>query len=123
MMLWSRISIAQSSLEFNRNEFDLAVRNNWDHKRRWRTTTKLGFELNEDNGSGYFDYKRYYVAQQLRFQTGVDAGAPAAAGAGGGGLVQAAAALPGHHRHPVIGQAGDQVRDRDDDGSRQRHRS
>jgi hypothetical protein len=63
------IPIAQSSLEFNRNEFDLAVRNNWDPKRRWRTTTKLGFELNEDNGSGYFDYRRYYVAQQLRFQT------------------------------------------------------
>ena len=62
------ISIAQSSLEFNRNEFDLAVRNNWDHKRRWRTTTKLGFELNRDNGSGYFDYKRYQVAQQLRFR-------------------------------------------------------
>jgi hypothetical protein len=63
------ISIAQSSLEFTRNEFDLTVRNNWDHKRRWRTTTKIGFELNEDNGSGYFDYKRYYVAQQLRFLT------------------------------------------------------
>jgi len=63
------IPIAQSSLEFDRHEFDLAVRNNWDRKRQWRTTTKLGVELNEDNGSGYFDYKRYYVAQQLRFQT------------------------------------------------------
>jgi hypothetical protein len=40
----------------------------WDEKRRWRSTTRLGYDLNRDNGSGYYDYSRYQLTEQLRFR-------------------------------------------------------
>ncbi|MEK7676130.1 MAG: hypothetical protein AAB676_09900 [Verrucomicrobiota bacterium] len=55
-------------LEFQSHETELAWRHHWDEKRRWRTVTKLGFELNEDNGSGYFDYTRRWLSQQILYQ-------------------------------------------------------
>ena len=41
----------------------------WDAARRWRTATKLGYRHSADNLSGYFDYERYSVSQEIRFQT------------------------------------------------------
>jgi hypothetical protein len=46
----------------------LNLRHYWDPARRWRTTLKLGFKDNEDNGGGYFDYQRYSAGLQLRFR-------------------------------------------------------
>ena len=40
----------------------------WDRERHWRTTTKLGFKHNDDNGSGYFNYARGQVSEQLRWR-------------------------------------------------------
>jgi hypothetical protein len=39
----------------------------WDAKRRWRTATRLSLGINLDNGSGYFDFRRYLVAETLRY--------------------------------------------------------
>jgi hypothetical protein len=41
----------------------------WDVARRWRSATKLGYRQSADNLSGYFDYERYSVSQEIRFQT------------------------------------------------------
>jgi opacity protein-like surface antigen len=41
----------------------------WDGARRWRSVTKLGYRHSSDNLSGYFDYERYSVSQDVRFQT------------------------------------------------------
>jgi hypothetical protein len=41
----------------------------WDAARHWFSTTKLGFQHDQDNGGGYFDYNRYSVSHALRFQT------------------------------------------------------
>lgn len=53
----------------------------FDRGKRWRTTTKAGWLLNADNGSGYFDYERFAVAQRLKWRSGdweVSGGARAA---------------------------------------------
>jgi hypothetical protein len=54
-------------LEFHQHNVELALRHNWDERRRWRTVTRLTFQLNEDNGPGYFDYRLYKAAHQLRY--------------------------------------------------------
>ncbi|HEX4646455.1 MAG TPA: hypothetical protein VH598_12695, partial [Verrucomicrobiae bacterium] len=41
-----------------RQRVELDWRHNWDAKRHWQTTTKLAFDYNRDNGSGYYDYYR-----------------------------------------------------------------
>lgn len=53
---------------FLQQDARLAWRHHWDSERHWRTTTKLGFRHNDDNGSGYFNYDRAQVSGQLRFR-------------------------------------------------------
>ena len=57
-------------LEYTQYEPEMLIRHNWDARRRWRTTTRLSFQLNEDNGPGFFDYYRYQAAQQVRYLNG-----------------------------------------------------
>lgn len=45
------------------------VRHFWDEARRWRSITKLNLERNADNGSGYFNYNRFSLSQQIRYHT------------------------------------------------------
>lgn len=56
-----------TSLQFSQHDVDLTWRHNWDTRRRWRTATRLGFQANQDNGSGFYDYRRYLASQQLRY--------------------------------------------------------
>lgn len=56
-------------LEFRQHNVELALRHNWDERRRWRTVTRLIVQLSEDNGPGYFDYRLYKAAQQVRYVT------------------------------------------------------
>jgi len=63
----SGTNIPGTSLKFLQQDVDLAWRHNWDTRRHWRTTTRLGFEANQDNGSGFYDYRRYLVAEQFRY--------------------------------------------------------
>jgi hypothetical protein len=50
-----------------RHRVELALRHNWDAKRLWQTTTKLTFDYNRDNGSGYYDYYKYGLSEQLYY--------------------------------------------------------
>ena len=58
--------VAGATLQFSRHDLDLTLRHNWDARRRWRTVTRLNCLFNEDNNSGYFDYRLYKLTQQIR---------------------------------------------------------
>jgi hypothetical protein len=53
---------------FEQDDLRLTWRHHWDKDRRWRTTTRLGYKVNRDNGSGYFNFTRYQVVGQLRYR-------------------------------------------------------
>jgi hypothetical protein len=55
---------------FERHEVGARWRHHWDAARRWRTTTRLSWLMNRDNGGGYFDYDRARLSQQARFEPG-----------------------------------------------------
>lgn len=61
------VIIPDTSLVYWQNEISGQWRHNWDEARHWRTTSKLGYMYNQDNGSGYFDYDRLLFSQQLRW--------------------------------------------------------
>ncbi|MCX6903244.1 MAG: hypothetical protein NTW03_07150, partial [Verrucomicrobia bacterium] len=42
----------------------------WDKQHHWRTTTTLGFDVNTDNGQGFFDYRAYRTSEQICCQIG-----------------------------------------------------
>ena len=46
----------------------LTWRHHWDESRHWRTTTKLGLKHSQDNGSGYLDFDRAQISEQIRFR-------------------------------------------------------
>jgi hypothetical protein len=54
---------------YNQQETRASWRHTWDENRRWRTTTRLSARWNEDNGSGFFNYTRGQVSEQVRFRT------------------------------------------------------
>lgn len=56
-----------TSLEFTQNELEAALRHNFDAQRHWRSATKFGVLWNDDNGSGYFNFVRYQISEQLRY--------------------------------------------------------
>jgi hypothetical protein len=62
-------SVAGATLSFLQPGCELAWQRHWDAKRRWRTTTRLSYLGNLDNGSGYFDYSRLRISEQLRYRT------------------------------------------------------
>lgn len=59
--------LAGTSLSLIRHEWQLAWQHAWDRKQRWRSTTKLSFLKNNDNGSGYFEFARYRVSAEMRY--------------------------------------------------------
>jgi hypothetical protein len=62
-------AIPGTSLTLEAQPIELILTHEWDEKRRWQTATVLGFENNQDNGSGFYDYQQYRLAQQVRFKT------------------------------------------------------
>jgi hypothetical protein len=63
----SGFAIPSTHLRFDQNEIGVVLRHIWDDRRRWRSTSSLSFEENRDNGSGYFDFRRYQAGQGLRW--------------------------------------------------------
>lgn len=63
----SGMAVANTSLDYRQNEVSGQWRHNWDAARHWRTTSRVGYMLNRDNGSGYFDYERLLLRQQIRW--------------------------------------------------------
>jgi len=55
----------------DQHEVGLVWRHQWDAARRWRSTTRVSFRRNTDNGGGYYDYDRWQVGHQIRFRTKV----------------------------------------------------
>ncbi len=43
----------------------------WGAEGRWRTKTELDFRINEDTGSGFYDYTEYGIRQGLRYERGL----------------------------------------------------
>jgi hypothetical protein len=61
------VAIPGTSLYYWQHEIGAQWRHHWDEARHWRTTTKLSYLFNQDNGSGYFDYNRVLFSEQLRW--------------------------------------------------------
>lgn len=64
------VPIPGTRRELRLQELRLTLRHQWDSAQRWRTTTRLSGRLNEDSGSGYFDYARGQILQQIRYRGG-----------------------------------------------------
>jgi len=62
------MAIHNTELIYRQCEGGVQWRHNFDKERQWRTTSKLSYMSNQDNGSGYFDYDRFLVSQQLRWK-------------------------------------------------------
>jgi hypothetical protein len=45
-----------------------AWKHHWDAARRWLTTTKLGFRALRDGASGYYDFDRMGIGQEIRYR-------------------------------------------------------
>lgn len=66
----SGVPIPETDLAYLQTEASGRWKHYWDAERRWRTLTTLGYMLNRDNGSGYFDYDRLLFRQQVRWKQG-----------------------------------------------------
>jgi hypothetical protein len=60
-------AIAGTDLIYSQNEVSSRWQHCWDADRHWRTTSRLSYLLNHDNGSGYFNYERLLFRQQVRW--------------------------------------------------------
>lgn len=63
-------SVPGTDLVFWRPELFGQWRHNWDAKKRWTTTTKVGWLWNQDDGSGYWNYDRLMLSQRVRWRQG-----------------------------------------------------
>jgi hypothetical protein len=63
-------SIAGTSLGFDNQVVEAAWHRDWGAKKRWRSWLTAGFEVNQDNGSGYFDYRLYRVTPKMEYRSG-----------------------------------------------------
>ena len=54
-------------LRFNPQTVELSSHHVWDAKAHWHTITKIGLDLNQDNGSGYFDFTQYRLSEQIKY--------------------------------------------------------
>jgi hypothetical protein len=60
-------SIPDTSLRYQQHEFELGLNHSWDTDRRWRSRAKFLFEINSDNGVGFYDYKRYRFSKRIGY--------------------------------------------------------
>jgi hypothetical protein len=51
-------------------EVVFAWRHFWDEPGRWRTTTKVGSRLTDENGGGYANYTAYFGSTQILYRAG-----------------------------------------------------
>jgi hypothetical protein len=62
-----RFPLNDIPLRFDQHEFEFTLNHSWDKDRHWRTRTRLLFELNQDNGVGFYDYRRYRAMQRFGY--------------------------------------------------------
>jgi hypothetical protein len=53
---------------FWKQEVELRNDQVWDARKHWRSITRLGFQYEEDNGAGFFNYYGYSASEELRYQ-------------------------------------------------------
>ncbi len=58
---------ADASLQFTLPEIELGVRHVWDAEKHWRSRARAGLEWNTDNGSGFYDYRKWRISNELSF--------------------------------------------------------
>jgi hypothetical protein len=56
-----------TSLSYQQHEFELGVNHSWDEERHWRSRARFLFELNDDSGTGFYDYKRYRLSKRIGY--------------------------------------------------------
>lgn len=61
------LALPDTSLNYWQHEISAQWRHHWDAARHWRSTTKCSYLLSRDNGTGYFDYHRALINEQLRW--------------------------------------------------------
>ena len=60
--------VTNSSLALHTHLIELAWTQTWGGAKRWQTSTRAGCEANLDNGSGFYDYRYYWLSEELRFR-------------------------------------------------------
>jgi hypothetical protein len=63
------VAIPGTQRVYDQQEARAQWRHTWDAARRWRTTTRVSTRWTEDGGSGFYDYTRGQLAEQIRFRT------------------------------------------------------
>jgi hypothetical protein len=63
-------ALSGTTLETHQDIAEVVWRHHWDARRRWRTVTRAGAIWQRDNASGYHDYRRLIVSQQVRYACG-----------------------------------------------------
>lgn len=59
--------IPGTSLSFQQHEVELTADHSWDQERRWRSRLRIGYERNQDNGPGFFDYDKYRLSKRFSY--------------------------------------------------------
>lgn len=60
--------VTNSALSLNSHVFELSLTANGGAHKEWQSSTAGGFEMSADNGSGFFDYNIYRLAQRVRYR-------------------------------------------------------
>lgn len=55
-------------LRFHGQVVEAAWHHVWDKEKHWHTVTKLGLDINQDTGSGYFDFMQYRLMEQIKYR-------------------------------------------------------
>ena len=61
-------SIDESRLEWSWHDFRVNWKKSWGRDNNLRTATRLGFKLNRDKASGYYDFSRYSASEKLTYE-------------------------------------------------------
>lgn len=58
------------SLSFDIPEFEVGVKHYWDEEKHWKSRARVGLEITDDNGNGFFNFTRWKVSHDLDFTRG-----------------------------------------------------
>ncbi|HEX7863222.1 MAG TPA: hypothetical protein VF773_23035 [Verrucomicrobiae bacterium] len=61
------MEIEDTSLRYQQHELELGVNHSWGEDRKWRSRARFLFEINDDNGTGYYDFKRYRLSKRFGY--------------------------------------------------------
>ena len=65
------VAIPGTELHLLQHRLQLQWKRSWDELQHWRTSARLAHELSQDNGSGFFDSRRWQASGEGLFANGV----------------------------------------------------